>query len=405
MRGLFLHIPYYPNNKQRRLMKRANDFIAHNTPRELKAGVHIITLPLTEPLPIAAVFPREISGSVIEQINAEGNFIDEEIIQYNNGLFLVSETYQTLYPMQIIRLKLTRAITLHWDVKIHFRSHSRLRKERLIHSQGYCKEKAHYLMQLCSLAYEDEKTIKEVLKVRYDFSDFFYFSKASAHKRLIFNNRLNLLYLFFRSRKTVVDLQFMKLIRHDKSQNTHNILLVFKGSDEIEDWATNLSSGGVSFLGKTNNHVHKGFQDAVRLLVKTLKQSTFEINGKSYCLNENLLSLLNEKTKVIFTGHSLGGAIATLAACYFYDKGLKAENIEVYTFGAPPVASKAFVDHFRGKLNIYRVVNQMDIIPRLESINPNLFHLGKQIVLPSNNQEIHSPSDYIDNLLDALGEK
>jgi hypothetical protein len=52
-----------------------------------------------------------------------------------------------------------------------------------------------------------------------------------------------------------------------------------------------------------------------------------------------------------------------LAACYFYDKGFNAENIEVYTFGAPPVASQEFVDHFVGKFPVYRIVNHMDFIP------------------------------------------
>lgn len=386
-------------------MRRKSTYNTHNIPRDLKVGSHIITLPLNTSLPIGKVFPREISGSYIEQMDDSGLFVDKEQILYENGLFLVSDTYQTLYPMQIIRLTITRDIRLFWDVNIHFHSHTRLKKEVLVHSNGYCKERALYLMQLCKLVYEKESIIKEVLQATYDFTDIFYFSKATAHKKLIYNNRLNLLYLFFRSRKTVVDLQFTKLIRYDESQGKHNILLVFKGSDEIEDWVTNLTSGGTRFLGKTNKHVHKGFQDALRLFIKTIKRSTFKINGKICSLDEALIPLLNENTKIIFTGHSLGGAIATLAACYFYDKGLKSENIEVYTFGAPPVASQAFVDHFRGKLAIYRVVNQLDVIPRLESINPNLFHLGKPIVLPSNNQEIHSPSGYIDNLLDSLGKE
>jgi predicted lipase len=113
---------------------------------------------------------------------------------------------------------------------------------------------------------------------------------------------------------------------------------------------------------------------------------------------------LNEHTKIILTGHSLGGAIATLAACYFHDNGVEAENLEVYTFGAPPLASWAFSEYYCDKFPLYRVVNQFDVIPPLSRINKNLFHLGEPIVLPSDNGEVHTPSGYIDNLLDMLGD-
>ncbi|MGY0578626.1 MAG: lipase family protein [Paraglaciecola chathamensis] len=376
----------------------------YKVPLALSKGIHVIALPLNASLPIDKVFPREISGSYIEKMDKTGKFTNKSQIFYESGLFLVNKVFHTLEPMQIVRLHLTRDITLFWDVNIHFQSHTRLRKEVLPYASGYCKERALHLMQLCKLVYEDETMIREILDNRYSFSDIYYFSKTTAYKQLIKGKHLNLLYLFIKSHTTIVDLQFMKLIRYDEKQDKHIILLVFKGSKEVEDWVTNLSSSGVDFLGNTNSKVHKGFQEALQLFIATIKESFFELNGESYSLDDAVLPLLNSNTKIVFTGHSLGGAIATLAACYFHDRGYKSENIEVYTFGAPPIASRAFVDHFRGKFSVYRVVNRMDIIPRLESINPNLFHLGEKIVLPSNNNEVHAPSDYIDNLLDALGE-
>ncbi|MCK5727083.1 MAG: lipase family protein [Thiotrichaceae bacterium] len=375
----------------------------HNTPRILSKGIHTLALPLNTSLPIGEIFPREISGSYIEAMDETGKFINKSLILYENGLFLVDTTFQVLKPMQVIRLYLTREITLFWDVNIHFYSHTQLKKEVLPYSVGYDKEKSLYLMQLCHLVYENEDTIKEILEENYDFSNIFYFSKATAHKRLIHKNRLNLIYLFLKSRTTLVDLQFMKLIHYDKVQKKHIILLVFKGSSKAEDWVTNLTFSNVQFLGKTNTQVHRGFQAALRLFIKTIKQSCFELNGQEYTLEEATLPLLNNSIKIICTGHSLGGAVATLAACYFHDKGFKSEDIEVYTYGAPPVASQNFVNYFRGKFAVYRIVNEMDVVPRLDHLNLNLFHLGKKITLPSNDQEIHTSSGYIDNLLDALG--
>lgn len=48
------------------------------------------------------------------------------------------------------------------------------------------------------------------------------------------------------------------------------------------------------------------------------------------------------------------------------------------------------------------MVNSLDIIPKISQINKIIFHLGEAIELPSDNVEVHTPKDYIDNLLYAL---
>lgn len=58
-----------------------------------------------------------------------------------------------------------------------------------------------------------------------------------------------------------------------------------------------------------------------------------------------------------FTGHSLGGALATLAASRF--SPVRA----VYTFGAPRVGNEAFVRSFSTAM--YRFVNGDDVVPAL----------------------------------------
>lgn len=59
----------------------------------------------------------------------------------------------------------------------------------------------------------------------------------------------------------------------------------------------------------------------------------------------------------IFTGHSLGGALAMLA-------GVVAEPDLVCTFGAPKVGNREFYQLRNGR-RIWRIVNQIDIVPRL----------------------------------------
>ncbi|RCN30532.1 triacylglycerol lipase [Ancylostoma caninum] len=81
--------------------------------------------------------------------------------------------------------------------------------------------------------------------------------------------------------------------------------------------------------------------------------------------------------KVAFTGHSLGGALATLAAARAARQGLRPGNkILVYTFGAPRVGDSTFAANFNRIIpNCYRVVFRHDIVPHLPPCTkaPNMY--------------------------------
>ena len=65
----------------------------------------------------------------------------------------------------------------------------------------------------------------------------------------------------------------------------------------------------------------------------------------------------NIKRKIWITGHSLGAALATLAADRYRNvKGL-------YTYGSPRVGDKDFKKNFR--MNTYRFVNNNDIVTKV----------------------------------------
>ena len=208
-----------------------------------------------------------------------------------------------------------------------------------------------------------------------------------------------LFYTFFKSKTNIVDLQFMKLSRYDKDIDKEIIVLIFQGSQEAEDWMTNISIRRANYFGKEK--VHQGFYDSLKLFLKTVKNKDFSTKDKKIYRFHQDINFLNKNCKIVLAGHSLGGAVATLAGCYFHDIGVEKENMTIYTYGAPPVGCEEFCSKYRKKLNLYRVINERDVVPKIDRIT-DLEHLGEEIVLISNEQEIHSCADYIDNLIDEL---
>ncbi|KAK6757370.1 hypothetical protein RB195_015288 [Necator americanus] len=71
--------------------------------------------------------------------------------------------------------------------------------------------------------------------------------------------------------------------------------------------------------------------------------------------------------KVLFTGHSLGGALAALAAARTAKQGFRrGDQITIYTFGEPRVGDATFAANFDSMIkDSYRVVFRRDIVPHL----------------------------------------
>ena len=70
----------------------------------------------------------------------------------------------------------------------------------------------------------------------------------------------------------------------------------------------------------------------------------------------------NKDLKVYICGHSLGGALATLCGAYFkIFEEIKVNAI--YTIGQPKVGNRAFGDHLKEFIPLFRIINQTDPIP------------------------------------------
>jgi hypothetical protein len=84
-------------------------------------------------------------------------------------------------------------------------------------------------------------------------------------------------------------------------------------------------------------------------------------------VNNKVQTLLNKYpgARVVTTGHSLGGALATIAGLelrrVFYNV-----EVEIHHYGAPRVGNVHLSKHITNKIpNIYRVVHHKDIVPHL----------------------------------------
>ncbi|KAI8899934.1 Alpha/Beta hydrolase protein [Globomyces pollinis-pini] len=99
---------------------------------------------------------------------------------------------------------------------------------------------------------------------------------------------------------------------------------------------------------------------------------------------ENLMNLTMKypKSHLLITGHSLGGAISTLAAVDLYSSyaDLNVLDWTVFTIGEPRVGNPEFAQWFSSFPFIsFRVINQIDITPHLPPKWSGFLHSGREV--------------------------
>lgn len=129
---------------------------------------------------------------------------------------------------------------------------------------------------------------------------------------------------------------------------------------KFADWYTNLQ---LSKLETPIGDVHRGFYIALGKVYRRLCR----ILRRVYTENKNLYT----------TGHSLGGALATLFAVnYAKDIGIVAENV---VFGCPRVGGSRFKDiHDKSNVTTVRYVNNNDFVCRVPLTVMGYTHIGKE---------------------------
>jgi triacylglycerol lipase len=143
------------------------------------------------------------------------------------------------------------------------------------------------------------------------------------------------------------------------------ILVAFRGSEPVlADWITNAK---IRKTASPAGNVHRGFYAAFNQVWIDVEDAIEELRAGEI------------PQSLWFTGHSLGGALATLAtmACKFNELPIVVNGL--YTYGSPRVGSERFAANFNNVFRgqTFRIVNNNDVVTRVPPSNLDYSHVGQ----------------------------
>lgn len=171
--------------------------------------------------------------------------------------------------------------------------------------------------------------------------------------------------------------------------------MAFRGTNEVADWLDNINVFPVKELF---GEFHRGFWQSVEDVWETIFSTYHQLNQK-------------KKRPLFLTGHSLGGAMATIAAARLVQLDLPFTS--VYTFGQPRTMTRhtSRIFNMECKSRFYRFHNNNDLITRVPTRLMGYSHVGNYLYI-SSEQTIHEESgfwfrflDLVDGAIEAVREK
>jgi len=163
-----------------------------------------------------------------------------------------------------------------------------------------------------------------------------------------------------------------------------DVVVAFRGTESLRDWITD-AEFSMQEMGD-GAKVHYGFYHAWL----SIRQRVIE-------------SLPKDKSPVWFAGHSLGGALACLAALAAVSEGANVAG--VYTFGQPRVGDKVWGKAFEQALGgkVYRLVNREDPVPRMPPVLAGFRHVGTEVFFDELGERVVNPSLLLKLVSDVMG--
>ena len=201
---------------------------------------------------------------------------------------------------------------------------------------------AYWMARLSRMAYRDLDGICRETRIFWDNPEVFYFENEES------------------------ETQACILEYSDKA------LIGFRGTEpgKLKDWLTDFRFFKTNYKG---HRIHGGFLGSLQSLLNVPRCHTSYLEKKAFENGAIVPETFAEKVKqiaanrpIFITGHSLGGALATVAALYFkleYDLNTHS----IYTFGQPKIGGKELVTFFKSSVcsKVFIHVNDEDVVPKV----------------------------------------
>src|SRR5579875_3371977 len=136
-----------------------------------------------------------------------------------------------------------------------------------------------------------------------------------------------------------------------QNKKSNDIFVTFRGTQTPEDWLSNIAI----------NHTAHPWGAVEEGIATVYAQCSAAILGAVERARAS---------RVVSTGHSLGGALSTLAAA---DLAIHQAAVELYNFASPRTGSSSFAVTFNQKIaTAWRMVNTEDLVTTVPLSTPNL---------------------------------
>ena len=148
------------------------------------------------------------------------------------------------------------------------------------------------------------------------------------------------------------------------NQDLEVIVVSYRGSYSLRNWINNLKFAKLDLPMFDGIRVHSGFFKSWVVSRKVVETKLSQEIAKYPTFT------------VLFVGHSLGGALASLAALHFSQ--ISDHNMVLVTFGSPRIGNEKF-SRFLHPFNVFRIVNYDDIVPKLPFQRQGFHHAAQEV--------------------------
>lgn len=165
------------------------------------------------------------------------------------------------------------------------------------------------------------------------------------------------------------------------TDTTNNlIVLSFRGSRSVRNWITNVNFPAGPTTICADCLAHNGFW----ISWLEAQKNVLDAVAKARAQYPNF--------KIVSTGHSLGGALASLAAGTLRSQGT---TVDLYTYGAPKIGLQG-ISNYLSATNLganYRVTHKNDPVPKLPPALLGYRHISPEYYVTSGNDAAVTTND------------